>query len=107
LESVVSAAAAAGARHIFAGPLFLKPSSAAVFLPFVEEHFPHLVEDYRQRYQQRAFLPPAYGKRISQLIASFRRKYGIGRDHRRQPLPYATKWPVQVFDEQLELFPGS
>src|SRR6267154_488027 len=33
LEAVVRAAAAAGAPHIFAGPLFLKPCSAAVFLP--------------------------------------------------------------------------
>ena len=31
--------------------------------------FPHLVDNYRRRYQDRAFLPPSYGKRISQLIA--------------------------------------
>src|ERR1700691_1335613 len=49
LEAVVCAAAAAGARHIFAGPLFLKPCSAAVFLPFLEQHFPEMVENYRQR----------------------------------------------------------
>src|SRR5580704_15049717 len=35
LEAVVRAAAEAGARHIFAGPLFLKPCSAAIFLPFL------------------------------------------------------------------------
>ncbi|MGA7822265.1 MAG: radical SAM protein, partial [Candidatus Sulfotelmatobacter sp.] len=45
LEDVVRAAAAAGARHIFAGPLFLKPCSAAIFLPFLEKEFPHLVEN--------------------------------------------------------------
>src|ERR1700674_1132178 len=49
LEAVVRAAAEAGARHIFAGPLFLKPCSAAIFLPFLAEHFPHLVENYRAR----------------------------------------------------------
>ncbi|MGA9552581.1 MAG: radical SAM protein, partial [Candidatus Sulfotelmatobacter sp.] len=65
LEDVVRAAAAAGARHIFAGPLFLKPCSAAIFLPFLEKEFPHLVENYRQRYQDRSFLPPSYGKRIA------------------------------------------
>jgi len=102
LEAVVRAAAEAGAGHIFAGPLFLKPCSAAVFLPFVQQHFPHLVENYRQRYQDRAFLPPAYGKRIAQLIARFRTKYGIWRnDPRRTP---ANKGPAQTFDEQLELF---
>jgi len=104
LEAVVQAAAAAGARHLWAGPLFLKPCSAAVFLPFLSENFPHLVENYRQRYQDRAFLPPAYGKRLTQLVARFRQKYGIGRDNRREQPAFATKWPVQGFEEQLDLF---
>src|SRR5208282_747497 len=103
LEDVVRAAAAAGARHIFAGPLFLKPCSAAIFLPFLEKEFPHLVENYRQRYQDRSFLPPSYGKRIAQLIARFREKYGIKRADPRGEM-YAEKWPAQTFDEQLELF---
>jgi DNA repair photolyase len=103
LEAVVSAAAAAGARHIFAGPLFLKPCSATVFLPFLEQHFPQLVENYRERYKDRSFLPPSYGKRISQLIASFRKKYGIIRADPRGTRS-ADKWPVQAFDEQLALF---
>jgi DNA repair photolyase len=105
LEAVVHAAAAAGASHLCAGPLFLKPCSAAVFLPFLEEQFPHLVENYRQRYRDRAFLPPAYGKRLAQLVASFRQKYGIGSDRRHEKRPaFATKWPVQAFEEQLDLF---
>jgi DNA repair photolyase len=103
LEAVVKAAAAAGARHIFAGPLFLKPCSAAVFLPFLEQHFPHLVENYRARYQDRSFLPPSYGKRIAQLVASLRQKYGIKRADPRGADP-ANKWPAQAFAEQLPLF---
>jgi DNA repair photolyase len=103
LEAVVRAAAAAGARHIFAGPLFLKPCSAAVFLPFLDQHFPHLVENYRQRYQDRSFLPPSYGKRVAELIALFRQKYGISRaDPRREP--DAKKWPTADLDQQLALF---
>jgi DNA repair photolyase len=101
LESLISAAADAGADYVFANPLFLKPCSAAVFLPFVEQNFPHLAENYRERYQGRAFLPAAYGKRLSHLIAHFREKYKITRA--RRPA-YATKWPVQAFDEQLNLF---
>ncbi len=103
LEAVVSAAAAAGARHIFAGPLFLKPCSAAVFLPFLEQHFPQLVENYRERYRDRSFLPPSYGKRIAQLIASFRKKYGITRADPRGAMS-ANQWPAQALDEQLPLF---
>ena len=103
LEDVVRAAAAAGARHIFAGPLFLKPCSAAIFLPFLEKEFPHLVEIYRQRYRDRSFLPPSYGKRIAQLIAQFRQKYGIKRADPRGE-NYAEKWPVEALEEQLALF---
>src|SRR5579864_3217541 len=101
LESVVKAAADAGADYVFANPLFLKPCSAAVFLPFLEQNFPHLAQNYRERYQDRAFLPPAYAKRLSQLIAHLREKYTITRA--RRPA-YATKWPVQALDEQLSLF---
>ncbi|HWO37009.1 MAG TPA: radical SAM protein [Candidatus Acidoferrum sp.] len=103
LEALVREAAAAGARHIFANPLFLKPCSAAVFLPFLEKHFPHLVDNYRRRYQDRSFLPPSYGKRISQLIARLRQKHGIRRADPREA-KHGDKWPVQPFDEQLELF---
>jgi DNA repair photolyase len=103
LEALVSAAAAAGARHIFANPLFLKPCSAAVFLPFIEQQFPKLVESYRQRYQDRSFLSPSYGKRIAQLVARLREKYGIRRADPRGTT-YANKWPAQPFDEQLTLF---
>ena len=103
LEAVVRAAAAAGARHIFAGPLFLKPCSAAIFLPFLEQHFPQLVENYRQRYRERSFLPPSYSKRIAQLIASFRQKYGIKRADPRGATDVASKRPVRALGDQLEL----
>jgi len=83
LEALVKAASEAGAKYIFANPLFLKPCSAAVFLPFLEEHFPALVELYRARYADRAFLPKGYAQRLSQLVAALRRKYGIGNDHAR------------------------
>ena len=101
LESLIHVAADAGADYVFANPLFLKPCSAAVFLPFLQENFPHLAENYRQRYQDRAFLPPAYAKRLSHLIAHLREKYNITSARRER---YATKWPEQAFDEQLNLF---
>ena len=101
LEAVIRAAAEARADYVFANPLFLKPCSAAIFLPFLEQNFPHLAENYRQRYHDRAFLAPAYAKRLSQLVKSLREKYKITRADR---AAYATKWPVQAFDEQLNLF---
>jgi DNA repair photolyase len=87
LEALVEDASAARAAFIFANPLFLKPCSAAVFLPFLEENFPALVETYRKRYAGRAFLPKGYEQRISQLMATLREKYGIGGRHRARNQP--------------------
>jgi DNA repair photolyase len=99
LESVVREAAAARASHIYANPLFLKPCSAAVFLPFLQEHFPKLVYEYEQRFKDRAFLPAAYRKRISELVARFRAKYGI-----RNQSGSARKSHPRIQQEQLNLF---
>jgi len=104
LEAVIRAATEAGADYVFANPLFLKPCSAAIFLPFLEQNFPHLAENYRQRYRDRAFLPPSYTKRVARLVKSLRAKYKISRHVDRERPAYATKWPVQEFDEQLNLF---
>jgi len=84
LDAVARATAEAGRKHIFANPLFLKPCSAAVFMPFLEQEFPQLAENYRRRYQDHAFLPKNYHQRISKLMASLRRKYGIGNDYGRE-----------------------
>jgi DNA repair photolyase len=82
LESVVRSAAAAGARSVAAIPLFLKPCSAKIFIPFLEEHFPQHVRLYKARYADRAFLPPDYQKRISTLVSKLCRRHGIGvRNH--------------------------
>jgi DNA repair photolyase len=98
LEALVKAASEAGAKFVFASPLFLKPCSAAVFLPFLEESFPALVELYRTRYADRAFLPKSYGQRISQLMATLRKKYGIGNAHAR------SRGSVPMEAGQMELF---
>jgi DNA repair photolyase len=78
LDRVVRSAAEAGARRIFSNPLFLKPCSAAVFMPFLEKEFPHLVAQYKQRYGDKAFLGPAYGKRLGKVLTGLRQKYGMG-----------------------------
>jgi DNA repair photolyase len=97
LESVVRASAEAGASYIYGNPLFLKPCSAAVFVPFLKENFPQLVPDYEERFKDRAFLPAPYRKRISDLFTSLRAKYGF-REER------WTKAPPAQEKEQLNLF---
>jgi DNA repair photolyase len=83
LEALVRATAKAGGKYIFANSLFLKPCSAAVFLPFLEKEFPQLVESYQKRYKDRAFLPESYRKPLSQLMKRLRQKYGIPSDYDR------------------------
>jgi DNA repair photolyase len=83
LEALVKTASEAGAKYIWANPLFLNPCSASVFMPFLEEQFPALVESYRARFRERAFLPKAYSERISQLMMALRRKYGFSSRHER------------------------
>src|SRR6476646_9607337 len=77
MENVVRAAAAAGAKSVAAIPLFLKPCSEKVFMPFLQEHFPNLVSLYKARYADRAFLPIEYKKRISALVKKLCRLHGI------------------------------
>jgi DNA repair photolyase len=103
LEALVRATAAAGGKYIFANPLFLKPCSAAVFLPFLEKEFPELLEAYRQRYKDSAFLSASYRKPLSQLMARLRQKYGMRTDYdrysqRTHPVPAAES------EEQMKLF---
>ena len=83
LETLVRAVAENKGKYIFANPLFLKPCSAAVFLPFLEKQFPDLVAGYRERYKDAAFLPKGYRQRISQLMARLREKYGIRNSYER------------------------
>jgi len=100
LEALVRAVAEAGGKYVYANPLFLKPCSASVFLPFLEKEFPQLVDDYRRRYQEKAFLPAAYGKRLSQLMRKLREKYGIGREFGRR----SERGHAPMEEEQMELF---
>jgi DNA repair photolyase len=83
LEALVRATAKAGGKYVSANSLFLKPCSAAVFLPFLEKEFPQLVESYQKRYKDRAFLPESYRKPLSQLMKRLRQKYGIPSDYDR------------------------
>ncbi|MGA2992162.1 MAG: radical SAM protein [Candidatus Korobacteraceae bacterium] len=100
LEELVAAVKKAGGKNIFANPLFLKPCSAAVFLPFLEREFPQLVEDYRKRYQERAFVSPVYQRQISKLMARLREKYGIAYERESRP----KRQPAEAC-AQLTLFP--
>ncbi|MCU1296210.1 MAG: Fe-S protein radical family [Acidobacteriaceae bacterium] len=101
LEALVRATAEAGGKYIFANSLFLKPCSAAVFLPFLEQNFPHLVKSYGERFSGKAFLSQSYRKRLSQLMARLREKYGIRNKYDRYSPKKREHFQPQ---EQLSLF---
>jgi len=67
-------------------------------MPFLQEHFPHLVALYKARYADRAFLPVEYKKRISALVKRLCRQHGIiARDE-------APQADHQALSKQMNLF---
>lgn len=103
LDALVRATREVGGKYIYANPLFLKPCSAKVFLPFLEVEFPQLVDAYRKRFAERAFVSKAYSKRLSELVASLRKKHGMSREFasRGQRVhPPLKNWQA----EQMKLF---
>src|SRR5437763_12589731 len=77
LEAVAEAAREAGAQWFFSGVLFLMPSSAKQFLPFVREKFPRLAKQYEQWYARNGYAPEEYRRKASERVARIREKYGF------------------------------
>lgn len=79
IEAMARAASEAGARWFIAAALFLMPSSAKHFLPFVEQKFPRLAKRYREFYGRAAYPPDAYRRELTERVDRLRLKYGLGR----------------------------
>jgi DNA repair photolyase len=96
LDRMAARAKKARACFFSAQPLFLKPCSRPVFLRFIQEHFPELLEAYETRYRDRAFVTKAYSERVGALVKAVVRRHGLGERFS----PTARKgvepaWPVQ------------
>jgi DNA repair photolyase len=77
MEALAAAAKNAGAQWFFSNVLFLMPSSAKQFLPFVREKFPKLAKQYEEWYAKNGYAPEEYRKRMSQRVAKIRQEYGF------------------------------
>jgi DNA repair photolyase len=77
LEAVAAAAKEAGAQWFFSGVLFLMPSSAKQFLPFVREKFPKLAKQYDQWYAKNGYAPEEYRRKIAERVARIRLEYNF------------------------------
>jgi DNA repair photolyase len=96
LESVAAAAKEAGAQWFFTNVLFLMPSSAKQFLPFIREKFPKLAKQYDQWYSANGYAPDDYRKKISERVAKIRQTYEF------TPRPWEQRRPSTV-NVQLRL----
>jgi len=97
LGAVCRAAAENGASSFSAAPLFLKPCAQQVFLPFLEERFPHLLRRYREPFEKSAYLQGAYPEMIKERVQTIRSRY-------RMKTRETPEWPEP---DQLELFSES
>ena len=79
LEAIAQAAQVAGAGHFWAQPVFLKPCALAVFLPFLEERFPHLARTYREHFARRSRIGGEYEMRLRATVEALRGKYKLNR----------------------------
>jgi DNA repair photolyase len=77
LEAVAAAVKGAGAEWFFSGVLFLMPSSAKQFLPFIREKFPKLARQYEQWYSRNVYPPEDYRRKIAERVAKIRVKHGF------------------------------
>src|SRR5260370_861707 len=96
LDSVCEAAAKNGAIGFSAAPVFLKPCSRQVFFPFLEQHFPHLLRRYRERFEKSAYLKGHYPEMLREPVRKIRARHHLSS----LEMPH---WPVE---DQLQLFPS-
>lgn len=84
LDRLAKAARDHGAAYFGGGLLFLMPCSRRVFFPFIEQHFPHLLRRYQERYERDAYLKGPYREIVKKRVSAIRDKYGLnsGPPHR-------------------------
>jgi DNA repair photolyase len=90
MESVAAAAAAHGATSLYGNVLFLMPSAAKAFMPFLEREFPRLARRYHRLYARSAYLNGEYKEHISQQLQVLRARYRL--DGRRDEAPLARRY---------------
>jgi DNA repair photolyase len=108
LEAVAAAAKEAGAQWFFSGVLFLMPSSAKQFLPFVREKFPRLAKQYEQWYAKNGYAPEEYRRKASERVARIREKYGfrsrpwVEKKHTTPCSQLSLGWDAATVAQQME-----
>jgi DNA repair photolyase len=94
LAEVVKAAREAGATHVWANVLFLRPGTREHFLDHLAREWPEQVELYERLYARKAYLGKEQVQPIRREVAELSRRYEIG--DRRPPLPTPPRQPEQL-----------
>jgi len=108
LEAVAEAAKEAGAQWFFSGVLFLMPSSAKQFLPFVREKFPRLAQQYEEWYAKNGYAPEEYRKKAAVRVAKIREKFGfaarpwVENKHTKLCTQLSLGWDAAAVAQQME-----
>ena len=85
LEQVVREAREAGATHVWANVLHLKPGTREHFLEQLARDWPEELERYEQLYGNRAYMAKKDAEPVRAFVGELRKRYGIA-DRRRAPL---------------------
>ena len=81
MADVVRAARDAGATHIWANVLYLRPGTREHFMEHLARDWPEMVPLYERLYQGRAYLPETLVKRARDRAREFARQFDV-RDRR-------------------------
>ena len=85
LAEVVRAARDAGAVHLWANVLYLKPGTREHFLSNLARDWPELLPLYERLYAGRAYLPTREAEPVRKLVSELRRRHRVA-DRRTLPL---------------------
>ena len=94
LEAAVRAARDAGAVHLWANVLYLKPGTREHFLSSLARDWPELLPLYERLYAGRAYLPANEAGSVRELVADLLRRHGIADRRARTLAPPAE--PTQL-----------
>lgn len=101
IDAVVSAASKSGALWVWHNVLFLRSCARAVFLPFLEAEFPHLINRYRARYQNSDFIRGPYLEVVRARVERARLRHGLDSGEARREIQ--RKKPAPATEPQLKL----
>jgi DNA repair photolyase len=95
LEEVVKAARAAGATHLWASMLHLKPGTREHFLEVLQRHWPEELPRYERLYS-RTYLQREDGEATLKLVGRFRSEHAISDRRPDRDLPQPSPRPQQL-----------